>query len=403
MTSARGTGPRSMRTDRLAIVTSSGGTSSARITKNVDGGGSSTYLRRIAPNWSMRWKSSRTSTLRSPSAGDSAACFTIGLGGGSVDAALGGGGLDDVEVGVRLGQREALVALGVLALAARPRGAAPRRPWRRRASRSPTARRAGTSGPGGRPRPSAARSRAADRRRPPTRRCRSRSPRLSLRPRRGVAGLRRSHCEGALPTPSEHVRSGNRMLTICQMASATSSSRPVPSMIAQRSGSSIAWRRKPSCTRRWKASPADSSRSLARASAMLGGVGAHLEQHDEVGPPALRRPARQLLHLGGRQLAAVALVGDRRAGEAIADHRASGVEGGLDHLGDVLGAVGGHEQRLGAVGDVEVGRVEHEATHLGAERRVAGLEGEQRLARRGAPPAGGPASTCRSPRRPRRR
>ena len=79
ITSASGTGPRSMRTDRLAMVTSSGGTSSARITKKVDGGGSSTYLRRIAPNWSMRWKSSSTSTLRSPSAGDRAACFTIAL------------------------------------------------------------------------------------------------------------------------------------------------------------------------------------------------------------------------------------------------------------------------------------------------------------------------------------
>ena len=60
-----------------AMVTSSGGTSSARITKNVDGGGSSTYFRRIAPNLSMRWKSSSTSTLRAPSAGLSAACCTI--------------------------------------------------------------------------------------------------------------------------------------------------------------------------------------------------------------------------------------------------------------------------------------------------------------------------------------
>ena len=43
-------GPKSMRTDREAIVTSSGGTSSARITKKVDAGGSSTYFSRIAPN-----------------------------------------------------------------------------------------------------------------------------------------------------------------------------------------------------------------------------------------------------------------------------------------------------------------------------------------------------------------
>ena len=204
------------------------------------------------------------------------------------------------------------------------------------------------------------------------------------------------------PRASRRCR-GTGWLTTLQMASATSSSVPVPSMIAQRSGSSMAWRRKPSCTRRWNASPADSRRSLARCEARPGGLGAHLEQHDEVGPAALGRPARQLLHLGGRELAAVALVGDRRAGEAVADHGAPGVERRLDHLGDVLGAVGGHEQRLGPVGDVEVGRVEHEAAHLGAERRVAGLEGEQRLRTRGARPAAGPGWTCRSPRRPRRR
>src|SRR3546814_6970952 len=48
-----------------------------------------------------------------------------------------------------------------------------------------------------------------------------------------------------------------------------------------------------------------------------------------------------------------------------------------DRLHDVLGAVGGHEQRLGPVGDVEVGRVEQQAAQLDAQRGVAGLEGEQ--------------------------
>ena len=126
-----------MRTERDAMVTSSGGTSSARITKKVDAGGSSTYLSRMAPNWSMRWKSSSTSTLRLPSAGESAACLTICLRRRRVDAALRRGRLHDVEVGVGLGQREAHVALGVLALGARREQEGRERPAPRRASPNP--------------------------------------------------------------------------------------------------------------------------------------------------------------------------------------------------------------------------------------------------------------------------
>ncbi len=62
-----------MRTQRLAMVTSSGGTNSARTTKTVPGGGSSMVLSNAGPASFTRWKSLRTRTLRSPSIGLKAA------------------------------------------------------------------------------------------------------------------------------------------------------------------------------------------------------------------------------------------------------------------------------------------------------------------------------------------
>jgi hypothetical protein len=54
---------------REAMVTSSGGTSSARMTKKVDGGGSSMAFNRIGAASVTRWNSVRRSTLRRPSEG----------------------------------------------------------------------------------------------------------------------------------------------------------------------------------------------------------------------------------------------------------------------------------------------------------------------------------------------
>ena len=74
------------------------------------------------------------------------------------------------------------------------------------------------------------------------------------------------------------------------------------------------------------------------------------------------------------------------------------LEGGQHHGVDVLGLVGGVEQRLGAVGELAGGRVEHDPSHLLADRGVAGLEGEQggvaALLRAWRP---GPATGCLSP------
>ena len=273
------------------MVTSSGGTSSARITKKVDAGGSSTYLRRMAPNWSMRWKSSSTSTLRLPSAGDRAACLTTASAVPRVDATLGRGRLHDVQVGVGLGQREADVALGVLALGAgreqqgreRPRGGSLAGAARahEQVGVDRVDRRGRELGDGvvlpddvrphidpghGRHAASMPAAGAPLRRR--------------LRPGRG-SGWRRSP----------------------RSAAATSSSGAVPSTTAHRSGSAIACTRNPSCTRAWKASPGRLDPVLGPGQPALGVAGRHLEQDDEVGPEPVGGPAGELLDLGGARAA----------------------------------------------------------------------------------------------------
>ena len=72
-----GTGPKSMRTQRDAMVTSSGGMCSARMTNTVLSGGSSIVFRSLGAASRTRWKSTGTRTLRRPSTGLSDASCTM--------------------------------------------------------------------------------------------------------------------------------------------------------------------------------------------------------------------------------------------------------------------------------------------------------------------------------------
>ncbi len=67
----------SMRTQREAMVTSSGGTSSASTTNTVPGAGSSMAFNRMGALRTTRWNSSRTRTLRAPSMGERLARSTM--------------------------------------------------------------------------------------------------------------------------------------------------------------------------------------------------------------------------------------------------------------------------------------------------------------------------------------
>ena len=289
-----------------AIVTSSGGTSSARITKKVDAGGSSTYFSRMAPNWSMRWKSSSTSTLRLPSAGRERRLLDDLPGRRRVDAALRGGGLHDVEVGVRLGEGQAHVALGLLALGARRQQQRGERPGGGPLARTRRARRAGRRGRGGPP------------------------PAVSWATAWSCPTTSAHTSSSAAVVTAASSRAVRRRITRGRGSGWRRSPRwrrrrrppaRVPSTIAQRSGSAMAWARKPSWTRAWNASPADSSRSFVRARRASASCGDTSSSTIEVGPQAVGGPPREPLDLLGAELAAVPLVGDRRAGEAVGDHR----------------------------------------------------------------------------------
>ena len=80
-----------------------------------------------------------------------------------------------------------------------------------------------------------------------------------------------------------------------------------------------------------------------------------VEEHREVGQQAAGRPQRQVPHLVATENPAGALVGDRRVEVAVLDDDlAAGERGAHDGL-DVVGAVGGVQQRLGAGGDLAAG------------------------------------------------
>ncbi len=129
-----------------------------------------------------------------------------------------------------------------------------------------------------------------------------------------------------------------------------------------------------------------------------------VEQHGEVGQQALGGPERELAHLGRVEHATGALVGDGRVEVAVLDDDLAALERGAHDGRDVVGAVGGVEQRLGARRDVAAA-VQHDLADLLAEVGAAGLAGvhdraalRDSASRRAAPTA----STCPSRRRPRR-
>ena len=266
-------------------MTSSGGTSSARITKKVEAGGSSTYLSRMAPNWSMRWKSSSTSTLRLPSAGERAACLTT--------CRAVGASMRPWAVVASTTWRSGCVS------------ASARRRWRSASSPSE---------------PADSRSAGEGPRRGALARAAGPDEQVGVD---GVDGRGGELGDGVVLADDvrPHVDPGHRGhgRIIAQPARAGSgeigeadgrrSPRwprrrrprvPVPSTIAHRSGSAIACTRNPSWTRAWKASPGRLDAVLGPGQPELGVPRRHLEQDDEVGPQPVGGPARQLLDLGRR-------------------------------------------------------------------------------------------------------
>ena len=81
-------------------------------------------------------------------------------------------------------------------------------------------------------------------------------------------------------------------------------------------------------------------------------LGRDVEEQGEVGfEPAGRRgvEAAQQIEI---EAASVALVGERRVGEAVAEDDFAALQGGTDDLGDISGAVGEEEEGLGPGGEL---------------------------------------------------
>ena len=106
-------------------------------------------------------------------------------------------------------------------------------------------------------------------------------------------------------------------------------------------------------------------------------LGLEVEHHGQVRAQVAGGPAVEPGHLGGHQVAPGALVGQRGVDVPVGDDHLAAPQRGQHDGVDVLGLVGGVEQRLGAVGELAGGRVEHDLADLAAHLGVAGLEGQQ--------------------------
>ena len=116
--------------------------------------------------------------------------------------------------------------------------------------------------------------------------------------------------------------------------------------------------------------------------------GDDVEQHRQVRDEPVGGPAGDAGDLGGREVAAGALVGDGGVDVAVGDDDGAALQRGPDHRVDVLGAVGGVEQRLGAVREPGGGDVEQDRAQPLADRGGARLAGDDDLVALGSDPLG---------------
>ncbi len=107
-----------------------------------------------------------------------------------------------------------------------------------------------------------------------------------------------------------------------------------------------------------------------------------------MGDETTRRPAVDPGDLGGGEVAPGALVGDGGVDIAVGDDDGAAFEGGADDAVDVLGAVGGEHQRLGAVREPGGGHVQDDRAQPLADGGGARLPGDDDLVALGADPLG---------------
>ena len=118
----------------------------------------------------------------------------------------------------------------------------------------------------------------------------------------------------------------------------------------------------------------------------VGGGRIHVEQVGAVGQQPVGRPQAQVPDVGGCQLPATRLVGERRIEVAVGDDHRAAVKRRTNHLGHVLCTIGGEQQRLGARGDIggRVSGICGSAGNGGAGGDAVQQHAPDRLAQRGA-------------------
>ena len=112
----------------------------------------------------------------------------------------------------------------------------------------------------------------------------------------------------------------------------------------------------------------------AAGGAPLGQARVAVEQDGQVRQEPLGGPQGEVADLLGAERAGRALVGDGGVEVAVGQDDGAALKGGPHAGGDVVGAVGGVQEGLGARGDVPA--VQEEATNLDAELRAARFAGE---------------------------
>ena len=114
---------------------------------------------------------------------------------------------------------------------------------------------------------------------------------------------------------------------------------------------------------------------VAGAGARQAGFGIDIHQDRQVRLEPAAGDAIERRDGVGAQAAAVALIDQRRIGEAVGKHDFAAVQRRPDHFVHVLRARGEVEQQLGARAQFLIGRVEQDAADLHGDRRSAGLDG----------------------------
>jgi hypothetical protein len=114
-------------------------------------------------------------------------------------------------------------------------------------------------------------------------------------------------------------------------------------------------------------------------------AGGDIKKHVHIGPRVTDRELGQAEYGFDAKRSTSALVRQRGADVSITDNVLASVECGANHLVDMLGSVGRHQQRLGSIGQASSVWAQQQFTNRRTDLGAARLTGEQRTTGFGYP------------------